>query len=187
MFKELLAGLADHLAKRGVPYMIIGGQAVLLYGEPRLTRDIDITVGFGPERAAEIVAVAKELGLRHLVPDPLQFARETFVLPCLEESSGIRVDFIFSYSVYEKEAIARARAVEIHGVKVNYATLEDVIIHKVIAGRPRDLEDARIMLLKNPLCNRDFIRACLREFDMPMSTDFVVTFDALCREADGEN
>ncbi|GAH87084.1 unnamed protein product, partial [marine sediment metagenome] len=25
--------------------MIIGGQAVLLYGEPRLTRDIDVTLG----------------------------------------------------------------------------------------------------------------------------------------------
>ena len=25
--------------------MLIGGQAVLLYGEPRLTRDIDITLG----------------------------------------------------------------------------------------------------------------------------------------------
>jgi hypothetical protein len=27
--------------------MIIGGQAVLLYGEPRLTKDIDITLGRG--------------------------------------------------------------------------------------------------------------------------------------------
>ena len=27
--------------------MVIGGQAVLLYGEPRLTRDIDITLGVG--------------------------------------------------------------------------------------------------------------------------------------------
>jgi len=29
--------------------MVIGGQAVLLYGEPRLTRDIDITLGIGVE------------------------------------------------------------------------------------------------------------------------------------------
>lgn len=29
----------------GVPYMVIGGQAVLIYGEPRLTKDIDITLG----------------------------------------------------------------------------------------------------------------------------------------------
>lgn len=41
MFKELLARLADLLDQKGIPYMIIGGQAVLLYGEPRLTRDID--------------------------------------------------------------------------------------------------------------------------------------------------
>lgn len=29
--------------------MIIGGQAVLLYGEPRLTKDLDVTLGIGLE------------------------------------------------------------------------------------------------------------------------------------------
>jgi hypothetical protein len=41
MFEELLARLGSALDKHSIPYMIIGGQAVLLYGEPRLTRDID--------------------------------------------------------------------------------------------------------------------------------------------------
>ncbi len=36
MFEKLLAGLAASLKRYGIPYMIIGGQAVLLYGEPRL-------------------------------------------------------------------------------------------------------------------------------------------------------
>lgn len=42
MFEQLLKKIAQALDKGGIPYMIIGGQAVLLYGEPRLTRDIDI-------------------------------------------------------------------------------------------------------------------------------------------------
>ncbi len=33
--------------KAAIPYMVIGEQAVLLYGEPHLTKDIDITVGIG--------------------------------------------------------------------------------------------------------------------------------------------
>jgi hypothetical protein len=45
MFEELHAGLATKLDEHHLPYMIIGGQAVLLYGEPRLTKDIDITLG----------------------------------------------------------------------------------------------------------------------------------------------
>jgi hypothetical protein len=41
MFEQLLEAIAWGLERLGIPYMLIGGQAVLLYGEPRLTRDID--------------------------------------------------------------------------------------------------------------------------------------------------
>lgn len=43
--KELLKKLSIKLEERNIDYMIIGGQAVLIYGEPRLTKDIDITLG----------------------------------------------------------------------------------------------------------------------------------------------
>ncbi len=58
MFKGFLARTGRLLDEHGVPYMVIGGQAVLLYGEPRLTRDIDITLGIGPQRAEEILNLA---------------------------------------------------------------------------------------------------------------------------------
>ncbi len=180
MFKELLARTAGHLANRGIPYMIIGGQAVLLYGEPRLTRDIDITVGLGPERAGEMISLAGELGLRLLAEDPLRFARETLVVPCIDDASGIRVDFILSQSAYEREAIARARAVEMDEVMVNYASLEDLLIHKVVAGRPRDLEDIRNILVKNPAYDRDYVLSWLREFDRALDGGFAETFTSLC-------
>jgi len=47
VFKELITKIGDALNRKSIPYMIIGGQAVLIYGEPRLTRDIDITLGIG--------------------------------------------------------------------------------------------------------------------------------------------
>lgn len=57
MFLELLIRLAESLDKWGLPYMIIGGQAVLLYGEPRLTRDIDITLGVDIDRFDDVVSL----------------------------------------------------------------------------------------------------------------------------------
>ena len=51
MFEKLLKRLAVALDHVGLPYMVFGGQAVLLYGEPRLTRDIDITLGVDTSRA----------------------------------------------------------------------------------------------------------------------------------------
>ena len=52
------------------------------------------------------------------------------------------MDFIFSTTPYETQAIARAVRVKVGGVGVPFATAEDLIIHKLFAGRPRDVEDA---------------------------------------------
>ena len=182
MFRELLAGIAVHLADRNIPYMIIGGQAVLLYGEPRLTRDIDVTLGLGPERVGDIVSLAREMGLRQLVADPAGFVRETYVLPCMEEASGIRVDFIFSQSSYEREALRRVNPVKVNGVMVNFASPEDVIIHKLIAGRPRDLEDVKSVLVRCTSYDREYILRWLGEFDSALGTDHRRAFQEIISE-----
>ncbi len=81
--------------------------AVLLYGEPKLTKDIDITLGVGPEYLEKLLLISKELRLKVLVNDVQEFVNQTFVLPVLEVKSGFRVDFIFSVSIYEKTALKR--------------------------------------------------------------------------------
>lgn len=102
MFEEILAKLGKSLHDHRVPYMIIGGQAVLIYGEPRLTRDIDVTLGLEPSRAYEVLSLVRELALRPLPDNPLAFVEKTMVLPTLDDRTGIRVDFIFSFTPYEQ-------------------------------------------------------------------------------------
>ncbi|WP_457654389.1 hypothetical protein [Rhodocaloribacter sp.] len=80
MFKRLLEKLAKALDKAQLLYVIIGGQAVLLYGEPRLTKDIDITLGAAVDRLDVVLRVAKQVGLTPLV-DPRPFVDQTMVLP----------------------------------------------------------------------------------------------------------
>lgn len=88
------------------------------------------------------------------------------VLPCLHEKTGIRVDFIFSFTPYETQAIQRANKIEILETEVCFASPEDVIIHKIFAGRPRDREDARSILLRSDNLDISYIRSWLDEFDM---------------------
>jgi predicted nucleotidyltransferase len=182
MFQELLEKLAQALEASDVPYMVIGGQAVLLYGEPRLTRDIDITLGVGPEHASDILAVAKASGLKVLVENVSDFVHQTLILPCQQSPTGIRVDFIFSFSPYEQQALQRARIVEIRQARVRFASLEDLIIHKIFAGRPRDLEDVRIILLKNQSVDIDYIRRWLAEFEQALNEPYSERFEALWKD-----
>ena len=149
MFETLLARLARALDAAGLPYMVIGGQAVLLYGAPRLTQDVDVTLGVDPSRLADVLGVVDSLGLTPLV-EPYPFVEETLVLPCEDAATGLRVDLVFSYLGYERGAIERARPVRVGDVPVRFTTAEDLLVQKLVAGRARDLEDVRGVLVRQP-------------------------------------
>jgi predicted nucleotidyltransferase len=165
MIEELLQKIARHLDKDEIAYMIIGGQAVLLYGSPRLTRDIDITLGIDTDKLQPIERLCKELGLKLLPQKPAEFARETKVLPVEEPNLRIRVDFIFSFTPYEAQAMTRTKEVLMNGYPVKFASCEDVIIHKMVAGRAVDIEDVKNILIKNKdSIDLEYIRRWLLEF-----------------------
>lgn len=179
MFTELLKTMGRILEFYQIPYMIIGGQAVLLYGEPRLTKDIDVTLGIGWEDVDLIKKVIEDMALTPLVQDINDFVKETLVLPAQSKNSGIRVDFIFSYSLYEKKAIERANVVKIGDIKVRFVSVEDLIIHKIAAGRARDIEDIKKILLKNPEINEKYILYWLEQFDRDLGMNFSDEFNKL--------
>jgi|SRR5579875_1119362 len=185
MFDRVLERLGLEFERRGVPYMLIGGQAVLLHGDPRLTRDIDVTLGIGPDRLPEILQLVQACGWRILVEFPDRFVSRTMVLPCLDPESNIRIDFIFSFSPYEQEALKRVVRIPIGRAEVCFASIEDLIIHKVIAGRPRDLEDIRSVLLKHPTLDIDYIHHWLGEFDASLNEPFVHQFDEIRKSITG--
>lgn len=183
MFEKILSKIGTSLSKHNLPYMVVGGQAVLVYGEPRLTRDIDITLGVDVDHLGEVLAVVQELNLKPLPQEIESFVRETMVLPALDEHTGIRVDFIFSYTPYETGAIKRAKKVKIMGQEVNIASPEDLIIHKIFAGRPRDIEDVRTVLLKNPDIDLPYIRKWLKQFDESSEEKgFLKTFEEIVKD-----
>jgi hypothetical protein len=162
--------------------MVIGGQAVLLYGEPRLTKDIDITLGIGVDKLEKIISLIRFLRLKILVDTFEDFVKKTMVLPVMDEKSGIRIDFVFSFSPYERQAIEKAKNVKIGATTVKFASLEDVVIHKVIAGRARDIEDIKSILLKNPVYDYQYIVRWLKEFDNALSTKFTKSFKKIRKE-----
>lgn len=181
MFKKLLEKLAHQLDQQKIPYMIIGGQAVLLYGEPRLTRDIDITLGVGLDRLSDILNFCRKLKLKVLV-DAKKFTRETLVLPCEDSGTGIRVDLIFSYSDYENAAIKRVRRVRLGKTRVNFAAPEDLIVHKMIAGRPRDIEDVEGIVLKCSDLDLRYLRKWLAEFSKSLDQHYLKKFEHILKQ-----
>jgi len=182
VFEKIIEKIGKILASHKIPYMIIGGQAVLLYGEPRLTKDIDITLGVGADALPGILKLVRALKFKVLVENPEEFVSKTMVLPVLDKPTGIRVDLIFSYSTYESGAIKRARKIKFGSHMVKYASLEDVIIHKLVAGRPRDIEDVKSILIKNPDYDRKYISKWLKKFDSSLGTTIQKNFRSIVKE-----
>jgi len=182
VYQRLLKRIASSLNKAQIPYMVIGGQAVLLYGEPRLTKDIDITLGVGVDHLDKMKAIVDRLGLKYLTERIDDFVKETMVLPVISPKSGIRIDFIFSFSPYERQAIERARNIPFGRTQIKFASLEDVIIHKMIAERPRDIEDVQSILLKNPGYDSQYIEKWLSEFDSALGKKYEDSFAELIKK-----
>jgi hypothetical protein len=180
MFGQLISRIAAELKRAEIPYMIIGGQAVLLHGLPRMTKDIDITLGVDTQELDKVVKSIAAIGLQ-IIPDHFEsFVEKTFVLPARHRESGIRIDFIFSFIPYERQAIERAKPVLLNDEPVMFASAEDVIIHKCFADRPRDLEDARSIIIKNPDFDQAYVRRWLRELEsIPARTGLSRAFEDL--------
>jgi hypothetical protein len=62
---------------------------------------------------------------------------------------------------------------------IRFASLEDLVIHKIFAGRPRDIEDIENILLKNPDYDLGYIEKWLAEFDAALDKDYVRSFIAI--------
>lgn len=186
-FAGLIARVARELAAAQLPFMLIGGQAVLLHGRPRLTEDIDITLGVDPSHLDALLAACGKL---NLIPLPTQvdtFVRETFVLPVRDTATAVRVDFVFSTTPFERQAIDRAQLVTMEDVAVPFATAEDLIIHKLFAGRPRDWEDAiGVVQRQESRLDWTYIASWAREFAMvPGREGMVESAGRLRREGAG--
>lgn len=145
--------------------MIIGGQALLLYGIVRSTRDIDLTLGIDSDDYSRIADICNKLGFIILPKNPQQFVNETRALPAEEPKLHIRIDFIFSFTPYERQAIERAGQKTVAGYNVKFAACEDLIIFKMVASRAIDLEDVKSILNKKAqIIDYDYLYKWLNEF-----------------------
>jgi len=81
-----------------------------------------------------------------------------------------------------RQAIKRAKNIKLGESLVRLASVEDVVIHKVIAARARVLEDVKSILLKNPKHDLAYIEKWLKEFDKSLRAKFLKVFRNIEKE-----
>lgn len=145
-----------------IEYAIVGGIANAIWGEPRATIDVDVTVSVDEERLPGTVP-ALAARFRPAVANPVAFVQQTRVLP-LDTDDGVRIDVIFALLPFELDAIRRATHVWIAGRTVHVVTVEDLILMKIVSERPRDVGDAEALVrLRARELDRDYLEPRIRE------------------------
>jgi hypothetical protein len=131
---------------QGWRFCFIGALAVIRWGEPRLTQDVDLTIltGFGSEERY-IDALLHRFTPRR--DDARRFALQYRV--ALLETDGIPVDVALGAMPFEEHAVDRATSWALpEGAAIHTCSAEDLIVFKAFAARDKDWLDVQGIVLR---------------------------------------
>ena len=143
---DLLRAFSSALRACGCRWYLFGAQAVTIWGRPRLTMDVDVTVHLASIDAAGLVACLAAVGFRLSGEFSDEFVRTTRVLPLVYQPSGVPVDVVLAGPGLEERFLERTERVKVGDFTVPVISPEDLIVTKVLAGREKDIEDIRGIL-----------------------------------------
>lgn len=141
------AELQSFFQEKQWTYCIIGGIALGRWGEPRTTRDVDVTLltGFKDE------GIYVEQLLERFRPrreGAKEFALQNRVL-LLQASNDIGLDVALGRLPFEERLTKRASDQDVGGdVSLRIASANDMVILKAFAGRPQDWIDVEGIVIR---------------------------------------
>ncbi len=139
-YRELLQLLNEF----EVEYLIVGGFAVMKYGEPRYTKDLDVWVHNSAQNSVRLVRALKKFGapLDHdgIIPETFSEKQVVYQIGV----APVRIDILTEITGVEFSAAWKKRvATTFFGVPVHFISLDDLLTNKQALGRSRDLKDLK--------------------------------------------
>lgn len=146
-----LESIAEVFAESGVAWTLIGALAANRYrSTPRFTTDVDALAEFDPGLVERLETAGYDVTVIADDDEPPHMLR------CYRQSE--QVDILLPVVDYQTTALERA---------VDHVlTIEDVIIHKLIAWRPRDRDDIRSILENDPELDNEYLDHWFAEWEL---------------------
>lgn len=175
---DVLAAVTEAMRQLGARWYLFGAQAATVWGRPRLTADVDITAQIRTDQMDEFLEAMKRQGFTSRFDDP-EFVNTTRVVPFVHQRTGVPLDVVLAGPGLEEEFLDRAVTVPVEGAAVPVISPEDLVVTKVLAGRPKDIEDVR-GVLRERAASLDLgrVRQTLRLLEQALGqSDLVVVFE----------
>ena len=180
---EVLAALGTCFDSLGVRWYLFGAQAAIFHGVARLTADVDVTVLPELHSTGRLASAMEANGFRLRVTATDDFVARTRVLPFVHSATRLPVDVVLAGPGIEEQFLDRAELHVLEGVRVPIATVEDLVTMKILAGRPKDLDDAKGMLrARSEEIDLDHVRRMLQLLEEALSqSDLIPQLEQLIR------
>jgi hypothetical protein len=152
---RVLRDLWAALEPLGFPKAVMGGIAVSMWKHLRATQDVDVLAAVRPEEEAALIAHLEAAGFRRKREPPIVPLGDYRLLQLLYEPPGshlpIQTDLLLVSSAYHIQALARSvpAALADGDPDVMVLACEDLILHKLVAGRIIDRADVGALLRAN--------------------------------------
>lgn len=134
---EFLGFTLDALERLGIPYAVVGSYASSAWGEPRMTRDIDVVVQLAADQVDSLCAAFPEQDFYVARTAAKEAVQRRSQFNVIHPASGNKIDFMIAgVGDWPSSQLARRRKIEFEPNISGYvATPEDVILGKLIYFR----------------------------------------------------
>lgn len=153
MARRALSTLAALLRRLGIRWALMGALAANRYrASPRTTQDVDLLLSGAGLDLESLEAALRAAGWHVRRADP-----GGALLRLRHPELGI-ADLVIAGTDYQEEALARAREEAIGtGERAFVLRPEDVIVHKLIAGRTQDLADVEAIVAAGTPLDEEYV------------------------------
>lgn len=161
---ETLKHVWQTLAPLHLKMALMGGLSVAFWRHPRATRDIDLLIAPEEENARTLLDTLEKARVRPRQQPPVVILGGSRLVPLEYEPPGsfldVRIDLMFADTDYQKNVLSRTVQGRIAGWETEIAILacEDLILHKLLAGRLIDRADVVALLQVNPGVDVNYIQ-----------------------------
>jgi hypothetical protein len=145
----------SHLEPLHLPMAVMGGLALSVWKHVRATQDVDLLVNVEASNVDHVLKLLQTAGMRPKRHPPVLPLGPLLLIQLLYEPPGTfmdaQVDLLLADAEYPKQALARRVAAHLPGLDVAIYVLacEDLILHKLLAGRIIDRIDGAALLRLN--------------------------------------
>lgn len=165
------------LESEKIPYMVVGSVASMIYGEPRMTHDMDLVIDILPEDTKKLETL---FPIEEFYCPPIEVLNSEIIergqFNLIHQDTGIKIDLMIrKNNDHARTEFNRRQKVPFwQGSEVYIATPEDVIIKKLSfyreGGSEKHLKDIRGIMAESEI-DKEYLNSWIQKLNLTPEWD----------------